>query len=197
MKIAVFGSDASAECDGIRRNAREIGREIARRGHTLVTGACGGYPYDAVVGAYKAGGRCIGFSPTTDEKSHRELGMPVDGFSKIIYITDVFEFKPQYVEMLKIDETVCRKYRNVSSAAFSDAAVIIGGRTGTMNEFTDVYDFGRNIGILEDSGGITYRAIKTLLVDTGKASRSKIVTDRDPIKLLDKLLDDGVEGIIF
>ena len=63
MNISVYGSSAGGTVDNqeIRNRAKEIGREIARQGHTLLTGACPGFPYDAVQGAAEHGGKCIGF----------------------------------------------------------------------------------------------------------------------------------------
>ncbi len=43
MKIAVYGSAVGSE-DITQVKAREIGMEIARLGHTLITGACDGFP---------------------------------------------------------------------------------------------------------------------------------------------------------
>ena len=47
-----------------------------------------------------------------------------------------------------------KKYRNVSSTANCDAGIIISGRWGTMNEFTNLYDMGKVIGILTETSGV-------------------------------------------
>ena len=57
-----------------------------------------------------------------------------------------------------------------------------------MNEFTIAYDLGKDIGILEDSGGITKEAIKILLRDSKKKSKSEIIYDSDPVRLVERLL---------
>jgi len=182
MKIGVYGSAAGNISVEIKEKAREIGRQIARKGHVVVTGICPGLPYDAVLGANEIGGECIGFSPATDLKTHvKRDKFPVEGFSKIIFVPKEFEYKDNIF--------VCRKYRNVFSTAFVDAGIIIGGRTGTLNEFTLLYDFGKNIGVLEGSGGITKRAIKILLEDIDKKSSSKIIFDSSPVSLVDKLIE--------
>jgi predicted Rossmann-fold nucleotide-binding protein len=182
MKISVYGSAAGLIHDEIREKAKEIGRELARKKCILITGACPGLPYEAVLGASGLSGKCIGFSPATDLKIHTSRDkFPVEGFSKIVFIPKEYAHSK--------DPLICRKYRNVSSVAESDAVIIIGGRTGTMNEFTIAYDFGKNIGILEGSGGITKRAIRVLLQDIDKDRGSKIIFDPDPIHLVDSLIE--------
>ncbi|NIM46862.1 MAG: hypothetical protein GTN40_01750 [Candidatus Aenigmarchaeota archaeon] len=181
MKIGVYGSSGGDLTQNkIKKKAREIGREIARKGHILITGACPGLPYDAVLGAAELDGKVIGFSPATDLKTHiKRDKFPTKGFTEIIFIPKSYKYAN--------NSSVCRKFRNVSSVAEIDAVVIIGGRTGTMNEFTIAYDFGKNIGVLERSGGITDRTIKTLLKDIDKKG-AKIIFDPNPVSLIDKLI---------
>ena len=62
MKIGVYGSATGKVSDEQREKAREIGRQIAKKGHIVITGACPGLPYEAVLGANEEGGECIGFS---------------------------------------------------------------------------------------------------------------------------------------
>lgn len=180
MKIGVYGSASGSIGRSVDEKAREVGREIARRGHILVTGGCLGIPYEAVLGTYELGGECIGFSPATDVDCHANVyGLPTDGFSEFVFIPK------HYVHVN--ERAVCLKYRNVSSVAAVDAAIIIGGRIGSMNEFTIAFDLGKNIGVLEGSGGISDRAIKVLLEDANKPSSSKIIFDSDPISLVKQL----------
>ena len=180
MKIGVYGSAGGPIGRSVDEKAREVGREIARRGHILVTGGCLGIPYEAVLGAYELGGECIGFSPATDMDCHVNVyELPTDGFSEFVFIPE------DYVHVN--ERVVCLKYRNVSSVAAVDAAVIIGGRIGSMNEFTIAFDLGKSIGVLEGSGGISDRAIKVLLEDANKPSSSKIIFDSDPASLVEQL----------
>ncbi|MDF2379675.1 MAG: hypothetical protein P1V18_05690 [Candidatus Gracilibacteria bacterium] len=180
MKIGVYGSAAGIMNDEIKVKAKEIGREIARKGHTIITGGCPGLPHEAILGAYEYGGKCIGYSPAVDLSSHKQSNYPTEGFSELIFVPKNYKH---------IDNPlVCKKYRNVSSVASIDAAVIISGRIGSMNEFTIAYDLGVNIGILEGSGGISNRAIKVLLTDIDKETGSKVIYEKDPIILLEKLI---------
>jgi len=179
MKIGVFGSAVGTE-EEVMEKAREIGRQIAKHGHVVITGGCTGLPHEAAMGANEFGGKCIAYSPAKDIAGHKSYGMPADGFSEFI-------FMPASYKHIN-NKLVCMKYRNVSSVADCDAVIIIGGRIGTMNEFTIAYDTGKNIGILEGTGGITKDIIPALLKSSNKPSASKIIWDTDPASLVKKLI---------
>ena len=68
--------------------------------------------------------------------------------------------------------------------AASDCAIFIGGRMGTMNEFTLAFDFGKCIGLMEGTGGIVDRTIRTLLDGMDKDNGSRILFSRDTQTLL-------------
>jgi len=177
MKIAVYGSSSPPYPEGIEEKANGIGREIARLGHTLVTGGCGGLPYEAVMGAAEEGGMIIGFSPAIDHDAHMNLfHYPVQHFSEMVFIPD------DYVH--RDDRMVCKKYRNVASVASVDAVVIIGGRNGTLNEFTIAHGLGLDIGVLEGSGGIAEHTIKIFLKDINEVDDSRVFFDPDPASLV-------------
>jgi predicted Rossmann-fold nucleotide-binding protein len=179
LKIGVYGSAAGDIPIETMRKAREIGAEIARMGHVVITGACNGLPYEAVLGAHECGGKVIGYSSAANLDDHIRFKLPVAGFTSFVFVPSDYQHSD--------DQGVCKKYRNVSSVADSDAVIIIGGRIGTMNEFTNAYDCVKNIGILEGSGGITKRAIKILLEDASKESAARIVWDPDPAQLVRRL----------
>lgn len=183
MKIGIYGSAAGNHTEEIKEKARTIGIEIARRGHTVLTGGSTGLPYEAVLGASQEGGICIGFSPAVDVDHHvQQYGFPTKGFTEFVFIPKDYSHKN--------NPAVCKKYRNVASVAASDAVIIVGGRIGTMNEFTIAYDLGKRIGILEKTGGITKSAIKTLLEDAAKESDAIVVWDPDPTSLVSKILKE-------
>ena len=78
MKIGVYGSAENVD-EKIKKTARSIGKEIALKGHILITGAGTGIPYEAVLGAAETKGKCIGFSPAIDLGKHKKLGLPTKG----------------------------------------------------------------------------------------------------------------------
>ena len=76
------------------------------------------------------------FSPAISKDQHiNEFKFPFKEFSEIIYIPENYEFAS--------DSMACKKYRNISSTRFVDAAIFIKGETGSMNEFTNMYDYGK------------------------------------------------------
>ena len=120
MNIGVYGSAAGDTDGSIGKLARRVGAEIAKRGHTVVTGACIGIPQEAVLGAKSVGGSAISFSSSVSKKQHIARGEPIEGFSKIYYVPKNFK----HADNLK----VCQKYRNITSVVFVDAAIFINGR---------------------------------------------------------------------
>ncbi len=171
MKIGVFGHGEKSGMNSKNvEAARIIGREIARTGNTLVTGAGNGLPYEAVKAAAEAQGEVIGFSPAKDENDHRHnFDDPVDGFTEINYTGRGI------------------KGRNVMSVEDIDAGIFINGKIGTLNEFTIAYDEGKNIGVLEGSGGISQMFPEIIKV-CDKSSKSKIIYESDPMKLVEKII---------
>lgn len=178
MKIAVYGSALGKTSDGAKQRAREVGREIATRGHALITGGCPGIPYEVVLGAKEKKGKTIAFSPALDIEGHKATNFPVEGFDEFVFVPRDFEFRD--------NPLACRKYRNVTSTASCDAGIIISGAIGTLNEFTCLYDYGKNIGILIGTGGAA-DMIKKIVETFSKPTKSKIVYDSDPAKLIRKL----------
>lgn len=182
MNIGVYGSAAGSIPAELNKKAGAIGRQIAVKGHTLVTGACPGLPYEAVLGASEAGGKCLGFSPAINLNAHIQKDkFPTEGFTKLIFVSEDFIYADQ--------SSICKKFRNIMSVAEIDAAIFISGRTGTMNEFTIAYDLGKKIGILKNSGGAADGAIQILLKNLGKETGAKIIYDADPISLVDKVIE--------
>lgn len=181
MKIGIFGSAEEYIEKEVKQKCFEIGKEIARRNHIVITGGCGGIPYAAVLGASEQNGKTIGYSPALDLEEHCSIfGYPYKGYTKLIFI-------PQ--EYRDLDKMMRHLHRNLMSVATADITIFIGGRISTMNELTIALTLGKNIGILRDSGGITKKAIPYLLEDGHKEFGYKINFNQEPIPLLNKLLD--------
>jgi len=179
MKIAVYGSALGGITDTLNQIARDVGREIARRGHTIVTGACPGLPYEAVLGAKELEGRIVGFSPAINLEEHiKRFNFPHEEFDELIYIPRDFIYHDQ--------KGACLKLRNVYSVAFSDAVICVSGRFGTLNEFTIAYDLGKPIGLVSGTGGAVSQ-IPDLIRTFQKKSDSKIFYSDDPGYLVSRL----------
>ena len=136
MRIGVYGSAAENNKPSANEKAREIGREIARKGHVLITGGCNGFPYEAVIGAREFDGHCIAYSPATSLEEHvHTFGFPVDGFSEFVYTPESFEHAN--------DRYICLKYRNLISVASVDA--------GLPTTFQFVEEFRKSIKDVEEA----------------------------------------------
>lgn len=170
-KICVSGAAETGHCakDALEK-AEAIGREIAKRGLILVTGATSGIPYWAAKGAKSEGGIVIGLSPAASKLAHlRVYRLPVDYHDLIIYTG--FEYAG----------------RNLLLTRSSDAIITICGRMGTLNEFTIGFEDQKPMGVLEGTGG-TADMVRGILENAHRGP-GKVVFSRNPGELLDKLLD--------
>lgn len=169
-EIAVSGAaEISHCCDKIILLSKETGREIARQGCVLVTGATTGVPYFCAEGCKEAGGFNIGFSPATSEAAHvKTYRLPVEPFDVMVYTGS------DYVG------------RDIIMTKSSDAVIIICGRIGTLHEFATAFECRKIIGVLEGSGG-TADKIRYIAKGHYRVSK-KIIYDRDPQKLVEKVI---------
>lgn len=169
-KICISGAADTGHCavDAVEK-AEEMGKEIARRGMVLVTGATVGIPYWSAKGAKEAGGMVIGLSPAKSKEDHvKNYKLPTDYHDLIVYTG--FEYSG----------------RNLLLIRSSDAIITICGRMGTLNEFTIAFEDNKPIGVLEGTGG-TADELKNLVPKMHRGP-GKIVYDSDPKKLLDQVV---------
>jgi uncharacterized protein (TIGR00725 family) len=160
---------SEAEAAKLKSMAKTLGAAIASAGCILVTGATTGLP-DLVAKAFRAsGGFALGISPATDRREHLRFGLPEDGADVIVYTG--FGYKG----------------RNVINVRSSDIVIIVGGATGTLNEFTIAYDEGKIIGVLEGSGGVADH-IREIIDFCKKPTRGVVLFDKDPRKLVEMSL---------
>ena len=181
-KIGVFGS-SEGELDKILPKARRLGEVLGKQKAIVITGACAGLPYEVALVAKENGAQIWGYSQAIDLESQRQF---VDHdpaiYDKIFYIPAGYEFASM--------RFVTQKYRNVSSTANCDAGIIISGRWGTANEFTNLHDMGKVIGILTGTGGFADELVE-LTKKLHKPGRgSVLIFNDDPKKLVDKVLEE-------
>ena len=162
---------SAAEAHRVQALAEGVGAAIARAGCILITGATTGLP-DLVAQAFRHhGGFALGVSPAENRNEHvGRYGLPDDGADVIIYTG--FGYKG----------------RNVINVRSADIVLIIGGATGTLNEFTIAYDEGKIIGVLEDSGGVADH-LNEIIGFCKKPSAGAVFLDRDPVKLVTRCVD--------
>jgi hypothetical protein len=170
VKMGVMGSAGGELRDDVREKVRQLGKQIARRGCVVVTGGCPGLPFEATRGAKEAGGMTIGISPGLDLHEHVErYHSPVDFLDILIFTGSGL------------------MGREVIAVRSCDILIIVGGRSGTLGEFSIAYDEGKVIGVLEGTGGITTE-IRDVVRAIRKETGSKIVFSPDPAILVDELL---------
>lgn len=181
-KIGVFGS-AEGDFERIKGKVNELGKELGKRDIIVITGASNGIPQEVALVAKNNGAEIWGFSPGSTLERQKELLPKSDTsiYDKLIYVPDTYEFIGQ--------KSICLKYRNVTSTATCDAGIIVSGRWGTMNEFTNLYDMGKIIGVLTETGGVADELASLMKMIT-KPSKAKVFFDPDPKNLVGKIFDE-------
>jgi len=181
-KIGIFGSAADV-LDIVIMKAKELGEELGKydKEMVIINGATTGIPGLVSAEAQKRGVNVWGYSPATNLQTHQKITPGDDGsvYQKIVFIPNDYVFQDNIA--------VCRKYRNVTSTAVCDAGIIISGRWGTMNEFTNLYDMGKIIGVLTGTGGIADE-LAGLTKKISKKSSAKIFYSRSPQVLISNIL---------
>ncbi len=170
IKICVSGAAETGSCgiDALEK-AKELGREIARQGAILITGATTGFPFWTAMGAKEAGGISIGISPAAGEHEHVEVyKLPIDYLDLIIYTG--FGYSG----------------RDLLLTRCADAVICGCGRIGTIHEFTVAFEDGKPIGVFEGTWE-TGKEIKEIIAK-GHRPNAKIVYGDDPKKLLEEVI---------
>jgi len=168
-QICVSGAAKGKSVDQGKELAHLAGRAIAKNGHVLMTGATSGLPDHAAHGAKKAGGKSVGLSPAASKLEHvKKYRLPTGCYDTILY-TGL-----HYIG------------RDTLLIASSDAVVSIGGRLGTLHEFTIAMEMNKPIGFLQGAGGISTE-IRDILKAAGREDDENVVFDDDPEKLVKKL----------
>jgi uncharacterized protein (TIGR00725 family) len=119
IQVSVIGSGPEHE-----ENAEQVGRLLAERGATVVTGGLGEVMAAAARGAKGAGGTTIGILPGE---------MRLDGNPWLDHVV----------------ATGIGHGRNLAVVASGDAVIAVGGRYGTLAEIGFALTLGRPVVVLE------------------------------------------------
>lgn len=171
IKICVSGAAETAHC-GINAfdTAKFVGREIARQGAILTSGATTGFPMWAAIGAKEVGGTSIGFSPAASEREHVDVfNLPVDFMDIIVYTG--FGYPG----------------RDLILTRSSDAVIFGCGRIGTIHEFTIAFEDEKPVGILR-SQWATDEVIEAIL-NNAHRGQANVVFDTDPKAMVERLME--------
>jgi hypothetical protein len=169
-QICVSGAAKGESVERGMELARQIGQAIAKAGHTLTTGATAGLPDYAATGYKAAGGKMsLGLSPAASKAEHIiKYRLPIKHYDAILYTGLHYGGRDALL---------------IHSA---DAVVTIGGRLGTLHEFTIAAETHTPIGVLESAGGVSAQ-IESLLKLLPNADPDLVIFEEDPDKLITKL----------
>lgn len=168
--ICISGAAGGRTVEPDRELAERVGRAIAKAGHTVLTGATVGLPFYAARAAKNAGGMSVGFSPAASLREHvLKYRLPIGMFDFINFTG------AHYIG------------RDVQLVLSSDALISIGGRFGTLNEFTIALESKTPIGLLQGSGGAT-DIIPELLEKIEPVNRNFVISDSSPEELVAKII---------
>lgn len=172
FQFCISGATKGDSYEEGKELAWAAGEAIAEAGHSLITGATIGLPNMAAEGYKNAGGSCsLGVSPATSKIEHiRKYRLPTKAYDVILYSGLHY---------------VGRDALLINSC---DAVVSIGGRMGTLHEFTIAMETGTPIGILQGAGGISTE-IMDLLHAAGGSYSDFVVFSEDPVDLLKQLTE--------
>ncbi len=170
FSICVSGAASGKTVKQSHHLAERLGVSIAKGGHILTTGATVGLPFYAAKEATKAGGMSIGFSPASSLREHlAKYRLPIGVFD-FINFTGM-----HYVG------------RDVHLVQSSDAIITVGGRFGSLHEFTTALESRMPCGILVGSGG-TADVIPELLNRLEPVNQELIVFDENPERLVQTII---------
>ena len=158
-QICVSGAAKGDSVEEGKELAAELGRAIAKAGHALMTGATIGLPNYAAEAYKKAGGiMSVGVSPASSKIEHvMKYRLPILAYDTILYSG------LHYVG------------RDTLLITSSDAVVSIGGRLGTLHEFTIAMETDTPIGFLQGAGGVSEQ-IQELMALAHPMRRDAFVT---------------------
>ncbi len=175
-QICVSGAAKGKSVEEGKELAFAVGVAIAKAGHSLMTGATVGLPNYAAQSYKAAGGlMSVGISPAASKIEHvMKYRLPTESYDTILY-TGL-----HYVG------------RDTLLIQSSDAVVSIGGRLGTLHEFTIAMETKTPIGCLQGAGGISTEIMEILHAAGEEHSHDVFFDDKAPslIASLTKCLDD-------
>lgn len=171
IKICVSGSAETSHCGSYAyEQGKELGREIARQGAIIVTGATTGFPLWSAIGAKEEGGQSIGFSPAASEREHIEAyRLPIDYMDLIVYTG--FGYSG----------------RDLILTRSSDAVMFGCGRIGTIHEFTIAFEDNKAIGILQ--GEWLMDETFQLILERSNRGHEKVFFGTDPKALVAQVIE--------
>jgi uncharacterized protein (TIGR00725 family) len=174
-QICVSGASRGESVKQGNELAIAAGKEIAKQGHSLLTGATIGLPNIAAEAYKKAGGKMsVGISPASSKVEHvLKYRLPTEFYDTILYTG---------LHYIGRDSLLINS---------SDAVISIGGRMGTLHEFTIAIETDTPIGFIMGAGGVSTEIedILHLLKASDRVPENQVYFANDAKTVLDKLTE--------
>jgi predicted Rossmann-fold nucleotide-binding protein len=181
-KIGVFGS-STGNMDAVLPRAMQLAAVLGEHADQVivVTGAGKGLPYMIAKEAAAKGVEIWGFAAQLNLEALQSSAPENDHdiYAKVLYVPEDFPFAD--------DDRARMKYRNVISTASCDAGIIISGQWGTLNEFANLIDLKKTVGVMTGTGGIADE-LPALTQKVSKEGQGEVIFDDDPKRLVEKII---------
>lgn len=170
-QICVSGAAKGKSVGDGRKLAEATGKAIADAGHALMTGATVGLPNVAAESYKKHNGTMsLGISPASSKIEHvMKYRLPTEAYDIILY---------SGLHYIGRDALLINS---------SDAVMSIGGRIGTLHEFTISLESDTPIGFVQGGGGISSE-IMDILHAAGRETGDDVVFGDTAEEVLNELL---------
>ena len=189
-QICVSGAASGTTVQSSHQLAFELGKAIAEKGQTLLTGATVGLPHYAAMGFMSISnskGVSVGFSPAASYREHvATFRVPTKEFDYL-----------NFTGMVYVG-------RDVHLVRSSDAIITVGGRMGSLHELSTALESRKVCGVLLGSGGLA-DYVPTLLQNVEAPGAKDVIFDTNPASLVQKVsealdrkyadfVDDGTDS---
>lgn len=170
-QIAISGAAKGDSVEEGKMLAEAMGAAIARSGHCLLSGATIGLPNFTAQSYKKAGGKMsLGISPASSKVEHvMKYRLPTQAYDAILY-TGL-----HYIG------------RDTLLITSSDAVISIGGRMGTLHEFTIAIESSTPIGFLQGAGGISSEVKSLISLSHPLREGMEVLFSQNPDDLIKQL----------
>lgn len=170
-QICISAASKGKSVEEGKELAAAAGKVVAQSGHGLFTGATVGLPNVAAESYKKHGGKMsLGISPASSKIEHvLKYRLPTEAYDAIMYSG------MHYVG------------RDALLINSSDAVISIGGRLGTLHEFTIAMETDTPIGFIQGAGGISSE-IADIMHAAGRGRTEAVIFGDTAEEVIEKLI---------
>ncbi len=170
FNVGIISSAVHPDNSKLIKFAKKIGKLLGQNHLNVLTGACIGYAQIIGQEARKHGSKLIGFSPSANNYLHQLVddNANTNTFDQLYFSNKGFSARS--LEFIKS----------------CDSIILLGGRMGTLSEFTIAFEERIPIFIYKGFGGISDH-IEEIVKRTGKKDWTKVYYFDDPEKLTKSL----------